>query len=92
MELLATIAESCPKGTRFFEIGTRLGMSSLAIHKGGGTNVLLTTCDLEDNIPEGKSIKAFGDRIKFLVKDGFELLENEDPWNIIFMMEFRSAE
>lgn len=81
-QLLATIARACPKGTRFLEIGTRIGMSSLAIHHGG--NVDLTTCDLEDNIPEGKSVKAFPD-IKFLVKDGFELLESYLPWDIIFI-------
>lgn len=80
-QLLALIAESCVTGTRFLEIGTRLGMSSLAIHKGG--NVSLTTCDLEDNIPEGKSIKAFRE-IQFLVKDGFDLLESE-PWDVIFI-------
>jgi hypothetical protein len=56
-------------------------MSSLAIHNGG--IVSLTTCDLEDNIPEGKSIKAFP-AIQFLLKDGFELLEAE-PWEVIFI-------
>ena len=81
-QLLALIAESCPPGTRFLEIGTRLGMSSLAIHSGGGAKVFLTTCDLEDNIPDGKSIKAFRD-IQFLVKDGTDLLD--DPWEIIFI-------
>lgn len=81
-QLLATIAASCPEGTRFLEIGTRLGMSSLAIRHGG--KVALTTCDLEDNIPEGKSIKAFPD-INFLLKDGFELLESDPPWEIIFI-------
>jgi hypothetical protein len=80
-QLLSTIAESCPQGTKFLEIGTRIGMSSLAILQGG--NVALTTCDLEDNIPEGRSIKAFPE-IRFLVKDGFELLESE-PWDIIFI-------
>jgi len=81
-QLLATIASSCPPDTKFLEIGTRLGMSSLAIH--AGRNVNLTTCDLEDNIPEGKSIKAFP-AINFLLKDGFELLDTEPPWEIIFI-------
>ena len=85
-QLLATIASSCPDGTRFLEIGTRIGMSSLAIHQGsgGGTRISLTTCDIEDNIPEGKSVKAFP-AINFLVKDGFELLEAEEPWDVIFI-------
>lgn len=81
-QLLSTIALACPKGTRFLEIGTRLGMSSLAIHHGGCVDI--TTCDLEDNIPDGKSVKAFPE-IKFLVKDGFELLESYRSWDIIFI-------
>jgi predicted O-methyltransferase YrrM len=85
-QLLATIASSCPDDTKFLEIGTRIGISSLAIHQGsgGGNRISLTTCDLEDNIPEGKSVKAFPD-IKFLVKDGFELLGSDQSWDIIFI-------
>lgn len=83
-QLLAAISSSLPEGSRVLEIGTRIGMSALAIMH-GNRQISLTTCDLEDNIPEGKSVKAFSDDIKFLVKDGFELLESDPPWDVIFI-------
>ncbi len=82
-QLLATLTHSLPYGTKVFEVGTRLGMSSIAMYH-GNPNIKLTTCDIEDTIPEGYSIKNIPD-IKFIIKDGFELLEEYIDASVIFM-------
>lgn len=76
--LLAYISSILPDGSRVFEIGTRWGVSSVALSK--NPNVSVTTCDIED---QSNYVKR--KNVKFIQADGFDLLEEYKDVELIFM-------
>lgn len=76
--LLAYISTILPDGSRILELGTRWGVSSVALSK--NINVNVTTCDIED-----QSMYVKRENVKFIQADGFDLLEEYKDVDLIFM-------
>lgn len=76
--LLAYISTILPNGSKILEIGTRWGVSSVALSK--NQNVHVTTCDIED---QASFVKR--ENVKFIQADGFDLLEEYKDVDLIFM-------
>lgn len=76
--LLAYISTILPNGSKILEIGTRWGVSSVALSKNQSVHV--TTCDIED---QASFVKR--ENVKFIQADGFDLLEEYKDVDLIFM-------
>lgn len=76
--LLAYISSILPDGSKVLEIGTRWGVSSVALSK--NSNVSVTTCDIEDM---SNFVKR--ENVKFVQADGHDLIEEYKNVDLIFM-------
>lgn len=76
--LLAYISIILPDDSKILELGTRWGVSSVALSK--NNNVSVVTCDIED-----RSFYVKRENVKFIQADGFDLLEEYKDVDLIFM-------
>lgn len=76
--LLAYISTLLPDNSTIFEIGTRWGVSAVALSRNKRVNVI--TCDIEKQFDF-----TLPSNVEFILGDGFDILENYTHANVIFM-------
>lgn len=77
--LLSYISTLIPDGSTVLEIGTRWGVSAVALST--NPNIKVVTCDLEDQIANKPDIP----NIEYLIKDGYELLDKHKDDPVMFI-------
>jgi hypothetical protein len=76
--LLAHISNVLPDGATIFEIGTRWGVSAVALSR--NPNVKVVTCDIEKQFD-----MTLPSNVEFVLGVGFDVLENYTHADVIFM-------
>jgi predicted O-methyltransferase YrrM len=80
--LLAYISSILPNGSKIFEIGTRWGVSAVALSN--NKNVSVITCDIDDCIEDSPSVKDIPN-VTCVIGDGFNLIDEHINAEVIFM-------
>lgn len=78
--LLAYISSIMPSGSKIFEIGTRWGVSAVALSR--NPEVRVVTCDIQDCC--GSHLQEFSN-IQRVTGDGFDLIDEHIDADLIFM-------
>jgi predicted O-methyltransferase YrrM len=80
--LLMLISQLLVPGSKILEIGTRWGVSAVALASNKSVHVV--TCDLEDQLGDHDDMRNI-ENISYVIADGYDMLDNCHEYQFIFI-------
>ncbi len=81
-KLLALISHLLEPGSKILEIGTRWGVSAVALS--ANKNVKVVTCDLVDQLGDHENLRNV-ENIEYIIADGYDILDACHEYPFIFI-------
>lgn len=82
-KLLGYLSSQLKPGSKILEIGTRWGVSAVAL--ASNKKITVTTCDLEDQLGENHDDLRNVENIEYVIDDGYNLLDKCHEYSLIFI-------